>query len=103
MSDKKNIALVATGGTIAANHASQTGLGDYTVNQSIEQLIHAIPALSEIANLSAHEVCNIDSRDMSFALQHQLIHQVQLLLARTDIDGVVITHGTDTLEETALL
>lgn len=103
MSDKKNIALVATGGTIAANHASQTGLGDYTVNQSIEQLIHAIPALNEIANLSAHEVCNIDSRDMSFALQHQLIHQVQLLLARTDIDGVVITHGTDTLEETALL
>ena len=103
MSDKKNIAIVATGGTIAANHASQTGLGDYTVDQPIDQLIQAIPALGQIANVSAHEVCNIDSRDMSFALQHRLIRQVQLLLARTDVDGVVITHGTDTLEETALL
>lgn len=103
MGDKKHIAVVATGGTIAAQHENQTALGDYAINQTVEQLVEAIPALAHIAEISAYEVCHIDSRNMTFAIQHQLIRQVQQLLARTDIDGVVITHGTDTLEETALL
>lgn len=103
MTQQKHIAIVATGGTIAAQNPEQTALGDYAVDQPIEALLAATPALAEIARLSSHEVCNIDSREMSFALQHQLIRQVQLLLANPDVDGVVITHGTDTLEESALL
>ncbi len=103
MNDKKHIAIVATGGTIAAQNVSNTTLSDYAVDQSIDQLIFAVPALEEIAHLSAYEVCQIDSRDMHFTLQHQLITKVKQLLKRADIDGVVITHGTDTLEETALL
>ena len=103
MSTLRRIAIVTTGGTIAARAQSQTALGDYEVDQSAQQLIEAVPELAQIANISVHEVCNIDSRNMSFTLQHQLISQVQQLLGRIDIDGVVITHGTDTLEETALL
>ncbi len=99
----KRVAVVTTGGTIAARAASQTALGDYEVDQSAQDLLDAVPQLAELATISVHEVCNIDSRNMTFALQHQLISQVQQLLARVDIDGVVITHGTDTLEETALL
>lgn len=99
----KRIAVVTTGGTIAARAETQTTLGDYEVGQSAQELIDALPELAHIATISVHEVCNIDSRNMSFAVQHQLIYQVQQLLARVDIDGVVITHGTDTLEETALL
>lgn len=100
---KKHIAIIGTGGTIAAQHQDQTALSDYQVDQSVVQLISAIPALADLAHLSGHEVCNIDSRDMSFALQHQLIALVQQLLDQDEIDGVVITHGTDSLEETALL
>lgn len=103
MSSLKHIAIVATGGTIAAQNTTPTALGDYIVNQPIDTLLAAIPALADIARISAHEVCHIDSRDMHFALQHQLITRVQQLLANPDIDGIVITHGTDTLEETALL
>lgn len=100
---KKHIAIIGTGGTIAAQNRDQTALSDYQVDQSIEQLVSAIPALKDLANLSSHEVCNIDSRDMSFKLQHQLISLVQQLLDQDEVDGVVITHGTDSLEETALL
>lgn len=100
---KKHIAIIGTGGTIAAQHQDQTALNDYHVAQPIEQLISAVPALKNIANLSGYELCNIDSRDMSFSLQHQLIVLVQQLLDQDEIDGVVVTHGTDTLEETALL
>lgn len=103
MSILRRVAIVTTGGTIAASAQSQTALGDYEIDQSAQQLIAAVPELEQVATVSVHEVCNIDSRNMSFALQHQLITQVQQLLARIDIDGVVVTHGTDTLEETALL
>lgn len=103
MSSLKRIAIVTTGGTIAASATSQTTLGDYQVDQSAQQLIQAIPELEQIAHLEVYEVCHIDSRNMTFPLQHQLITQVQQLVARADLDGVVVTHGTDTLEETALL
>lgn len=100
---KKYIAIIGTGGTIAAQHQDQTALSDYRVDQSIEQLISAIPALADLAHLSGYEVCNIDSRNMIFELQHQIVSMAQHLLDQEHIDGVVITHGTDSLEETALL
>ena len=100
---KKHIAIIATGGTIAAQGPNATALGDYTVDQPIEALLTAIPSLNELAHLSSYELCNIDSRNMNAATQHALIALVEQLLAKPHIDGVVITHGTDTLEDTALL
>lgn len=100
---KKTIAIVTTGGTIAARHPNQTHLGDYVVEQSAHDLIAAVPELTDLATLMLHEVSHIDSRDMSFAVQHRLIQTVQQLVDQDTVDGVVITHGTDTLEETALL
>lgn len=103
MSYKKHIAIVTTGGTIAAHHAQQTAMADYSIEQGANELVAAVPALHDIAHISTYEICNIDSRNMLFRLQHQLIRTVQELLDRPDVDGVVITHGTDTLEESALL
>lgn len=103
MSNKKHIAIVTTGGTIAARHARPTAMADYAIEQDASELVAAVPALQDLAHISTYEICNIDSRNMLFSIQHQLIRQVQQLLDQPDIDGVVITHGTDTLEESALL
>ncbi len=62
-----------------------------------------MPALTQVAQIHAEQVASIDSKDMSTALWLTLAARVNALLEEDDIDGVVITHGTDTLEETAYL
>jgi L-asparaginase len=61
-----------------------------------------VPALGE-QRLEAQQVAQLDSKDMDFATWQRLAQAVQAQLARADVAGVVITHGTDTLEETAYL
>ncbi len=94
-----HIAVLATGGTIAGagNSATQS---DYTAGKmSVNYLVNAVPELAKIADIMPIQVAQIGSQDMT--------DEVQLKLAKTinrdcsDYDGFVITHGTDTLEETA--
>jgi L-asparaginase len=61
----------------------------------------AVPTLSTVAHIQTEQVANIDSKDMMIELWKRLVHRVNQLLTSDHVDGIVITHGTDTLEETA--
>jgi len=98
----QNLVILGTGGTMAGRAASACDNIGYTAAQvGIDQLLAAIPALAEAGPVITEQVAQIDSKDMDFALWAQLAARVNHFLARSDVQGVVITHGTDTLEETA--
>ncbi|ANQ83523.1 L-asparaginase II [Azoarcus olearius] len=96
------IALVATGGTIAGTADTPGAVTGYTAGVlGAEALLAAVPGLGEIAALRAETLFNLDSKDMAPAHWLALAQRVQVLADDPAIDGVVITHGTDTLEESA--
>jgi L-asparaginase len=98
------IAVLATGGTIAGAAPDAANTSGYQAGVvGVGQLLAAVPSLATVANVQAEQVASVDSKDMSLALWTKLVQRVNELLASDDIDGVVITHGTDTLEETAYL
>jgi L-asparaginase len=101
---RPRIAVVATGGTIAGSAADAANTSGYQAGVvGVDRLLEAVPALSGVAQIQPEQVASIDSKDMALALWATLAQRVNALLASDDIDGVVITHGTDTLEETAYL
>lgn len=101
MSPKANIRILATGGTIAGESASPTHPGYAAGKMDIQGLVRAIPDLDTIARVTGEQVSNIGSQDMSFDIMTRLVHRINTLLAGDDVDGIVVTHGTDTMEETA--
>ena len=97
-----HVVIVATGGTIASAGCSATQLTDYRGGAfGAEQLVSAVPDLKDFARISAEQIVNIGSSNLTFALLLKVAKRVNELLASTDVDGIVITHGTDTMEETA--
>lgn len=102
MQAKKSIAILGTGGTIAGAAPESAGDALYTAGVlSIESLLAAVPALADAATLHCEQVANVDSKDMSDALWLRVAARVKHWLQRGDIDACLVTHGTDTLEETA--
>ncbi len=96
------LSLLTTGGTIAGQAASATDTTGYTAGAlDPAVLVAAVPGLGDLAQLDCEALFSIDSKDMCPAHWLTLLARVQHHLARADCDGVVITHGTDTLEETA--
>ncbi|MBU6489224.1 MAG: asparaginase, partial [Burkholderiales bacterium] len=96
------IAVLATGGTIAGSAADAAQTSGYQAGVvGVDRLLAAVPALSQVARIEAEQVASIDSKDLDVALWTTLGARIAELAAREDIDGIVITHGTDTLEETA--
>ncbi len=97
--------VLGTGGTIAGTASSAADNVGYTAAQvGVEQLLLAVPGLDRVLagrSLVVEQVAQIDSKDMSFEVWRQLLARVTHHLAQPDVVGVVITHGTDTLEETA--
>ncbi len=98
---KPKIVILATGGTIAGVAAEKTATGGYKAGElGIQTLINAVPEAKKLANLTGEQVVNIDSQNMNPAIWLTLANKINKLLS-SGTDGIVITHGTDTLEETA--
>ena len=97
-----NVTILATGGTIAGTGATSTTTVGYTAaTVGVQRLIAAVPELAKVANVSGEQVFQIASENMTNDHWLILAKRVNTLLAQPSVNGIVITHGTDTLEETA--
>lgn len=106
MAEPARIVIVGTGGTIAGVGAesAEAGAGSAAYRAAAvpaDRLVESVPGLERIAALRVEQLFQIDSADFTDDKLLQLARRVAALCARADVDGVVITHGTDTLEESA--
>ncbi|KAJ6150419.1 L-asparaginase [Penicillium samsonianum] len=96
-----NVTILATGGTIASKASSSTQTTDYRVGVGIEALLSAVPEICNISNVSGMQVSNVDSASINTTILLDLTSRLTAELTSSTVHGVVVTHGTDTLEETA--
>jgi len=101
----KKVVVLGTGGTIAGRASCASDNIGYTAAQvGVADLLASVPGLDAVLaghRLHSEQVAQVDSKDMGFALWQALASRISDHLAQPDVTGVVITHGTDTLEETA--
>ena len=98
---KPRIVIVATGGTIAGAAESTTAAGYKSGAVAVDVLINAVPQMKKFADVRGVQVSSVGRQDMNDEIWIKLASEVNRLAAQSDVDGVAITHGTDTMVETA--
>lgn len=93
------IKILGTGGTIASKGSNSSQTAGYHVDLTIQELLECIPDISRVCELEYEQLCNVDSKDLDEDLLFKIYKGVTQSLQT--FDGIVITHGTDTLSETA--
>jgi L-asparaginase len=96
--DRPNVTILATGGTIAGAQPKPGEVGYKAGSFSVESLIQAVPGMEKIAAVTGEQIANIGSQDMNDAVWLKLARRVNEV---PKVNGIVVTHGTDTMEETA--
>jgi L-asparaginase len=95
------IVVLTTGGTIAGKSDERSELGYNSAQLDAGELILSAPGIKSLARVSSERVASIGSQDMDDSVWFALATRITELLAKNTVDGIVITHGTDTMEETA--
>jgi len=95
------VIILATGGTIAGSADSSTQAGYASGQMTVADMLANVPEIESIARVDGEQLANVGSQDMTFEIMIALAKRINILLSEDDISGVVVTHGTDTMEETA--
>ena len=98
---RKRVVVLATGGTIAGVGAAGKSVGYESGQLTVEDLRSEVPEIAQVAGIEAYQVCNVNSDDMTASLWLELAREIEALSSREDVTGFVVTHGTDTMDETA--
>ncbi len=101
--EKPHIVIMATGGTIAGSANSGTQAGYDSGQVGVDVLIDAVPELEEIAEITGEQIANVGSQNMNDEVWLTLAKRINEVAKDEKVDGIVITHGTDTMEETCVL
>jgi L-asparaginase len=95
------ILVLATGGTISGTADPRSAIGYNSGNVKGQELVRGVPGIEKLASIDAEQISNVGSQDMNDKIWFQLARRIQEAFDKNEADGVVITHGTDTIEETA--
>src|SRR5215831_14775454 len=100
--DLPKVMVIATGGTIAGEQREPGTLGGYEIRKSVNEIVSLVPDIKKYAQVETEQFLNIPSTSITPEHWLQLARRInELLNTRKDLSGIVVTHGTDRLEETA--